>query len=84
MLRFSDEGSELQQMLTGGDVVPAQAYASTPARLILAAQPTAGCCRARAAWASSTTSPSWWMRRTGTPAFSLVLLAWLARARPAP
>jgi spermidine/putrescine transport system substrate-binding protein len=39
VLRFFDEGSELQQMLTGGDVVLAQTYASTPARLILAGQP---------------------------------------------
>jgi spermidine/putrescine transport system substrate-binding protein len=39
VLRFFDEGSELQQMLTGGDAVLAQTYASTPARLILAGQP---------------------------------------------
>ncbi len=39
VVRFFDEGSELQQMLTGGDAVVAQTYASTPARLILAGQP---------------------------------------------
>jgi spermidine/putrescine transport system substrate-binding protein len=39
VIRFFDEGSELQQMLTGGDAVLAQTYASTPARLILAGQP---------------------------------------------
>ena len=39
VVRFFDEGSELQQMLTGGDAVLAQTYASTPARLILAGQP---------------------------------------------
>ena len=39
VLRFFDEGSELQQMLTGGDAVLAQTYASTPARLILAGLP---------------------------------------------
>lgn len=39
VVRFFDEGSELQQLLTGGDVVLAQTYASTPARLILAGQP---------------------------------------------
>lgn len=39
VLRVFDEGSELQQMLTGGDAVLAQTYASTPARLILAGQP---------------------------------------------
>ena len=38
-MRFFDEGSELQQLLTGGDAVLAQTYASTPARLILAGQP---------------------------------------------
>jgi len=39
VVRFFDEGSELQQLLTGGDAVMAQTYASTPARLILAGQP---------------------------------------------
>ncbi len=39
VVRFFDEGSELQQMLTGGDAVLAQTYASTRARLILAGQP---------------------------------------------
>jgi spermidine/putrescine transport system substrate-binding protein len=39
VVRFFDEGSELQQLLTGGDAVLAQTYASTPARLILAGQP---------------------------------------------
>lgn len=39
VLRVFDEGSELQQMLTGADAVLAQTYASTPARLILAGQP---------------------------------------------
>ena len=39
VIRFFDEGSELQQLLTGGDAVLAQTYASTPARLILASQP---------------------------------------------
>ena len=38
-MRFFDEVSELQQLLTGGDAVLAQTYASTPARLILAGQP---------------------------------------------
>ena len=32
-------GSELQLLLTGGDAVLAQTYASTPARLVLAGQP---------------------------------------------
>jgi spermidine/putrescine transport system substrate-binding protein len=39
VVRFFDEGSELQQMLTGGDAVLAQTYSSAPARLILAGQP---------------------------------------------
>jgi len=39
VVRFFDEGSELQQLLTGGDAVLAQTYFSTPARLILAGQP---------------------------------------------
>jgi len=39
VLKFYDEGNELQQMLTGEEVVLAQTYASTPARLILAGQP---------------------------------------------
>ncbi len=39
VVRFFDEGSELQQLLTGGDAVLGQTYASTPARLILAGQP---------------------------------------------
>jgi spermidine/putrescine transport system substrate-binding protein len=39
VVRFFDEGSELQQLLTGGDAVLAQTYASTPGRLILAGQP---------------------------------------------
>jgi len=39
VVRFFDEGSELQQLLTGGDAVLAQTYASTPSRLILAGQP---------------------------------------------
>ncbi|HUB11787.1 MAG TPA: extracellular solute-binding protein [Acetobacteraceae bacterium] len=39
VVRFFDEGSELQQLLTGGDAVLAQTYASTPARLIMAGQP---------------------------------------------
>jgi spermidine/putrescine transport system substrate-binding protein len=39
VVRFFDEGSELQQLLTGGDAVLAQTYASTPAKLILAGQP---------------------------------------------
>jgi len=39
VVRFFDEGSELQQLLTGGDAVMAQTYASTPARLILGGQP---------------------------------------------
>ena len=41
VVRFFDEGSELQQLLTGGDAVLAQTYASTPGRLILAGQPFA-------------------------------------------
>ena len=39
VVHFFDEGSELQQLLTGGDAVLAQTYASTPAKLILAGQP---------------------------------------------
>ncbi len=39
VVRFFDEGSELQQMLIGGDAVLAQTYSSAPARLILAGQP---------------------------------------------
>jgi spermidine/putrescine transport system substrate-binding protein len=39
VVRFFDEGSELQQMMTGGDAVLAQTYSSAPARLILAGQP---------------------------------------------
>jgi spermidine/putrescine-binding protein len=39
LVRFFDEGDELQQLLTGGDAVLAQTYASTPGRLILAGQP---------------------------------------------
>lgn len=39
VVRFFDEGSELQQLLLGGDAALAQTYASTPARLILAGQP---------------------------------------------
>jgi len=39
VVRFFDEGSELAQLLTGGDAVLAQTYASTPAKLILAGQP---------------------------------------------
>jgi len=39
VVRFFDEGSELEQLLTGGDAVLAQTYASTPARLILSGQP---------------------------------------------
>ncbi len=39
VVRFFDEGSELQQMLTGGDAVLAQTYSSAPSRLILAGQP---------------------------------------------
>jgi spermidine/putrescine transport system substrate-binding protein len=39
VVRFFDEGSELQQLLTGGDAILAQTYASAPARLILAGQP---------------------------------------------
>ncbi len=39
VVRFFDEGSELQQLLTGGDAVMAQTYFSTPGRLILAGQP---------------------------------------------
>ena len=39
VVRFFDEGSELQQLLTGGDAVLAQTYASTPSRLVLAGQP---------------------------------------------
>jgi spermidine/putrescine transport system substrate-binding protein len=39
VVRFFDEGSELQLLLTGGDAVLAQTYASTPSRLILAGQP---------------------------------------------
>ncbi len=39
VVRFFDEGSELQQLLTGGDAVLAQTYASTPSRLILAGLP---------------------------------------------
>ena len=39
MVRYFDEGSELQQFLTGGDAVLAQTYASTPSKLILAGQP---------------------------------------------
>lgn len=39
VVRFFDEGSELEQLLTGGDAVLAQTYASTPAKLILAGQP---------------------------------------------
>ena len=35
VVRFFDEGSELQQLLTGGDAVLAQTYASTPGKLIL-------------------------------------------------
>lgn len=39
VVRFFDEGSELQQLLTGGDAVLAQTYAATPAKLILAGLP---------------------------------------------
>lgn len=39
VVRFFDEGSELEQLLTGGDAVLAQTYASTPGKLILAGQP---------------------------------------------
>jgi spermidine/putrescine transport system substrate-binding protein len=39
VVRFFDEGSELLQLLTGGDAVLAQTYSSAPARLILAGQP---------------------------------------------
>jgi spermidine/putrescine transport system substrate-binding protein len=39
VVRFFDEGSELEQLLTGGDAVLAQTYASTPAKLILAGLP---------------------------------------------
>jgi spermidine/putrescine transport system substrate-binding protein len=39
VVRFFDEGSELQQLLTGGDAVLAQTYASNPSKLILAGQP---------------------------------------------
>ena len=39
VVRFFDEGSELQQLLLGGDAVMAQTYASTPGKLILAGQP---------------------------------------------
>ncbi len=39
VVRFFDEGGELQQMLLGGDAVLAQTYSSAPARLILAGQP---------------------------------------------
>ena len=39
VVQYFDEGSELQQLLTGGDAVLAQTYASTPAKLILAGQP---------------------------------------------
>ncbi len=39
VVRFFDEGSELQQMLIGGDAVLAQTYSSAPSRLILAGQP---------------------------------------------
>ena len=38
VVRFFDEGSELQQLLIGGDAVLAQTYSSAPARLILAGQ----------------------------------------------
>ena len=39
VVRYFDEGSELQQLLTGGDAVLAQTYASNPSKLILAGQP---------------------------------------------
>ena len=39
VVRYFDEGSELQQLLTGGEAVLAQTYASTPSKLILAGQP---------------------------------------------
>lgn len=39
VVRFFDEGSELEQLLTGGDAVLAQTYASTPGKLMLAGQP---------------------------------------------
>jgi spermidine/putrescine transport system substrate-binding protein len=39
VVRFFDEGSEVQQLLLGGDAVMAQTYASTPSRLIMAGQP---------------------------------------------
>ena len=39
VVRYFDEGSELQQLLTGGDAVLAQTYASNPGKLILAGQP---------------------------------------------
>ena len=39
VVRFFDEGSELQQMLLGGDAVLAQTYSSAPSRLIMAGQP---------------------------------------------
>lgn len=39
ILRFFEEGGELQQMMLGGDVVMAQTYSSAPARLILGGQP---------------------------------------------
>lgn len=39
VLKFYDDGSELQQMLLGDEVVLAQAYAGTLAKLILQGQP---------------------------------------------
>jgi spermidine/putrescine transport system substrate-binding protein len=39
VLKFYEDGAVLQQLLTGEDVVVAQAYAGTPAKLIMAAQP---------------------------------------------
>ncbi len=39
VLKFYEDGAELQQMLVDTDVTVAQAYASNPAKLILAGQP---------------------------------------------
>ncbi len=39
VVRYFDEGSELQLLLAGGDAVLAQTYASTPGKMILAGQP---------------------------------------------
>jgi len=39
VVRFFDEGAELEQLLTGGDAVLAMTYSPIPGKLILAGQP---------------------------------------------